>query len=179
MLQHHAYQTSAGPRIRLPYDPEWRSVVTGRREVGPVSLPFTGGEESIEALAREILKALAAKDVERLHALRVSGSEYAAICWPEFPQSRPYVKIPVEEAWAMHAAKCIGGTEAAMVEYGGRDLELESIAIEGHEEYRNFKLHRGLKLRVRAVASAETLTLAWVKTVAERDGLYKVFTYSE
>ena len=179
MLQHRAYQTSAGERLKLPYDPEWRSMVTGRREAGPVSTPFTGGAHSLEALLEEVVASVQAKDVQRLHALRLDGKEYAEICWPEFPQSRPYVKIPVEEAWSMHSAKCFSGTEQALIEYGGRALALQSISVGTVEAYRNFKLHRGLKLEVRDLGSQEVFTWSWVKTVAERDGLYKIFTYAD
>lgn len=179
MLQHRAYQTSAGNRLQLPYDPEWRSLITGRREAGPVQRSLSGGTSSLEELSELVLEALRTKDVQRMHALRLDGMEYAEICWPEFPQSRPYVKIPVEEAWAMHSAKCFSGTEQALLEYGGRNLALEAVTVEARESYRNFVLHRGLRLRVRDVETGEGLSLQWVKTAVERDGLYKVFTYAD
>jgi len=179
MLQHRAFQTSAGNRLQLPYDPEWRSLITGRREAGPVHRSLGGGAPSLEVLVELVLEALRTKDVQRMHALRLDGMEYAEICWPEFPQSRPYVKIPVEEAWAMHSAKCFSGTEQALLEYGGRNLALEAVTADARESYRNFVLHRGLSLRVRDVETGEILSLQWVRTAVERDGLYKVFTYAD
>jgi hypothetical protein len=56
---------------------------------------------------------------------------------------------------------------------------LEAINVGAVEVYRNFRLHRGLTLRVRDLSSQELLTLSWVKTVAEREGLYKIFTYAD
>jgi hypothetical protein len=181
MLQHRQFRSvlrnSSG--YGLPYDPEWRSVITGRREAPPIDAELSGGMSSLTALANAVVAAIVAEDRKRLQALRITPAEFETIFWPEFPQSRPYVRIPVAEAWGFHLAKCLGGVGRALQDFGGRQLELIDVSYGSTKEYTNFVLYEDVTLHTLDPESHERVDLGVVPTLAKRNGRFKVFIYRD
>jgi len=178
MLRHPAYRSAGegAPGYALPYDPEWRSMVTGRRAASEVEDEFVDAAPSLDDLAREIVGALQGADDGALHRLRIDQREFTEICWPEFPQSRPYLKIPAVEAWNFHSAQCAEGVVGALRAHGGQPLEVQAVEYGAKRQYRNFTLYDDVVLRVRDASGREG-ALRFVRSIAERQGGYKVFIY--
>jgi hypothetical protein len=181
MLRHPRVRSSVqdAPGYRIPYDPEWRTLITGRRVVAPNDLPVVGGAGDVEGLARAVLTALHAKDAARLLELGVEEEQWKEVYWPAFPQSRPYLKIPVEEVWDLHRAENRSGVDRMLRELSDRDLVLESTSHGAPERYTNFTLLPDLRIRAVDASTGEIVEIDQVKTLALRQGRYKVYMYSE
>lgn len=164
------------PGYAMPYDPEWRSVVEGRRRVGPTSLEFTEGETSLRNLGDALLKAVREHDLNLLNSVRVDRDEYQLILWPEFPQSRPFLRIPPDEAWMFQSARQRKGLEEVLARYGDRDLSMESLQVGSKEPFTNFTLYRGVTLTATDVKNGKTVQVLKDATVAERNGRFKLLS---
>jgi hypothetical protein len=140
----------------IPYDPEWRSVVTGRREVGPTNLRLIGGAGSLEELGGFILFALEDADMQALSDLAVVRDEFEQLLWPEFPQSRPYMRVPSSEAWHFHLAKSTKGLQILMKEAGKKRLALDGITVAEVRPFTNFTLYEGVVINVVDQDTGET-----------------------
>lgn len=180
MLQHPRYQSafSNAPGYALPYDPEWRSVVRGRREVDPVEHEFEGGERSMEELAAAFVAALEDGSEQALFDLRVNRHEFEAILWPEFPQSRPYLKITTNDAWMLHHSASLSGIRMIAASYRGHELELVDVAFEDAFEYTNFTMFRNVVIRVRDRATQTEHDIQAIPAIVSRNGRYKAYMYS-
>jgi hypothetical protein len=163
----------------LPYDPEWRSVLTGRREAPRIEGDLAAGASSLEGLAEAVLDALASEDERELQRLRVTKDEYTTMLWPEFPQSRPYLKTPVEEVWGFHRAKCLGGGRELLREFGGRRYELEAVEFGTAQEFTNFVKYDDVVLAVFDTTTQERRRINGVSSVVGRGSSYKVFIYRD
>ncbi len=170
---------TSSPGYVPPNDPEADAVRTGKRVVGKIDLPFTGGESTPERLAIRILAAVEASDMNALQALRVNADEFTQILWPEFPQSRPITNAKVGDVWFFLDQRCHGGISAGLTDWGGQKLELLGLTYEvGRAPYTNFTLYDGVRLHVRA-ESGEEFALKFVGTLAERNGVWKVYAYTD
>lgn len=154
-------------------------MITGRREAPPVDLELSGGASSLTDLAQELLAAVDARDEYALAALRLTKHEFAVICWPEFPESRPITHITVDDAWMFSATQSQAGASRTVGLYGGRNLELERIETDGPFAYRNFVRHRNVVLVVRDVDRGEEIRLRFVPSVIERHGRFKALLYKD
>jgi hypothetical protein len=181
MLEHPQYRTiRRNPgEYPIPYDPEWRSVVTGRRDVDPIDLELEGGKGSIEELGEALVAAVTARDSRALFELAVSEKEFKTIFWPEFPQSRPYLRIPADEVWGFHHAKCHGGIKDVLGEFGGRRLELERLITGNRKPYTGFTMIEDVKLQVLDLDNHERYVLSFVPTLVKRNGTYKAYIYRD
>jgi hypothetical protein len=181
MLQHPSYRSSGtGTRgFAMPYDPEWRALVHGRRDAAAVDLELQGGAARMEDLAHAILESLRARDVDRLLELHLDRGEFLGICWPEFPQSRPYLKIPEAEAWSFQQSKCAEAALSGVRTWGGRAWVLDGIGHTRSTAYRNFTLHEGVTVRAIDGETGRLEALDIAPVVVERNGRFKVFVYGE
>jgi len=162
----------------LPYDPEWRSVVRGRREVGPTNLQFHRGLVSLEALATSYLEGLGSQDVDMLFDLGVTPQEFKGILWPEFPQSRPFLRIPADEAWLFQLTHMNDDLASLYGRLGGVDRELVSVKVGSAMEFTNFRLLNDVTITAHEVDTGKIVTLH-LDAVAERNGRYKVYTFGK
>jgi len=167
------------PGYYPPDDPESMSVVTGRRDAPAVDLELAGGASSIENLARLLLDDLQARNEGAMHALRLTKHEFAVICWPEFPESRPITHITVDDAWEFQAPTSLAGSSRAISAYGGRDLSLLKVQVGRVETFRNFTLHREVTLVVRDDATKEAIGLRFVPSIVERHGRFKALLFKD
>ena len=132
---------------------------------------------SPEALAREVLAAIARNDRVRLEELALSEEEFKTVVWPELPSSRPDVGLPVDYAWRDLTTKSRADLARTLASFGGRKLELVGIGFRGEStEYRNLRVRRMSQLDVRA-PSGETARIRVFGSAIELNGRVKVFSY--
>ncbi len=165
------------PGYALPYDPEWRSVVTGKRQVGPTPLQLHGGAGSLEALARAYLEAIGTGDEIGVLRLRVSREEWEGILWPEFPQSRPYVRIKPEDAWMLHHATSMSGVQKGLENFRGHTLELVEVTHGETVAYTNFTLVEDVVIRARDQKTQKFVEIPYLHAVVGRNGHYKAYIF--
>jgi hypothetical protein len=181
MRRHPEYasmvQNSAG--YAPPYDPEWRASIEGKRKAEPVGLELHGGFSSLRDLAEAVMKELREKDAEGLQELRIRKEEFEIVCWPSFPQSRPYLKIPVAEAWGFHFASSRSGGLQGLRSFGGRSLALEGLGYADIVDYDNFKLFNDLEIIAVDEDTNDRIELSFVQSAIERNGVFKVFMYED
>ncbi len=164
------------PGYVAPVDPDSGAVRTGRRAAGDVAQRFKGGSPSLDALARTILLAAAKGDRKRLSGLCLTHDEFAAILWPEFPQGRPVTGATANDGWYFLERRNLGGVSRLLGDWQGRALTLVRIERAGPaERYRNFRLHRGLTIVAREAGGRE-VRIDDLRTVAERKGVYKIYS---
>jgi hypothetical protein len=167
------------PGYSPPADPESSSVLTGRRNAPAVSLELGGGARSIGALARNLLAAIQARDERAMHAQRLTFGEFEVICWPEFPQSRPITRITATDAWEFSLTSSLAGAGRTVGLYGGHELELVRVDVDRTEEFRNFRLHRGVVIVARDTVDGSEVSLHFLPSVVERHGRFKALLYHD
>lgn len=165
-----------------PNDPEAESVYRGRRIVDELSedaVRLSHAYDTPEELVQDILDLVLYEDRAGIESLHVTKEEFATLCWPEFPQSRPITNIPVGDAWMFHAAHCHEGTSNLLKDWGGTELSLREIEYtEGLARYRNFNLYHGII--VHAVTDrGEPVRLTHIPSLIERNGRWKVYMYKD
>jgi hypothetical protein len=180
MLRHPEYaRFNHDKTLPMYYDPEWRSHVNGRREVPVNDLVLAGGAVSVEELLTFVLFALGDEDADGVDQLRINRDEFQLLCWPEFPQSRPYLKIPPDEAWSFHFASMRKGAKKAFHEFAGKPLSLVSFDIGSVQEYTNFRILQDVTMTVLDADTGQEIQLDMVEAVLACRGKYKVFMYRE
>jgi hypothetical protein len=180
MLAHPKVRSSlqGSPGFAMPYDPEWRSMVTGRREVDKRDYRLHGGSASLQELGHAVLAGLQNADSRALYAQRIDADEFGSLLWPEFPQSRPYLKIPLWEAWGFNHAKGVSGINAALQTYGHRKLQLMDLRHAGVREFVNFRLLEDVRIVARDLDNGELLELRIVPAVVQCKGRFKAMNFS-
>lgn len=181
MLRQPEYDLSVAnsPGDKLPYDPEWRSMRTGKREVAVHDRAFTtGGSSSLDELAEDYVFGLNQDDEGVLKDLRITRDDFVGILWPEFPQSRPALHIPEEESWFFSLSHLTEGLQKTMVATKGRKLKLEAVQVTSVKQFTNFRILE-VEITAQDQATGESVTITGDKggTVAERLGRYKFYLY--
>jgi hypothetical protein len=160
-------------------DPESASVAIGRRTSAPlVRKRFRGGLRSLDEVGRTVCRLLQRRAADSLLALCVSQDEFRDILWREFPQSRPVTGLTWEDAWRVLYVRLLSGTRDATGDWGGRPCEF--LRFERKDTtalYKNFKLHNGLILVARD--GEEIVKMHWLRSVAERQGVFKIYSTTD
>jgi hypothetical protein len=158
-------------------DPESTSVVVGRRTNAPrVSQRFQGGARSLEDLGRRVCRALHHERADSLLALCITEEEFRTILWRELPQSRPATGLTWQDAWSTLSMRLYSGTRGATQDHGGHYYEfLHFERSDTTARYRNFKLHNGLILVARD-DQGQIERFDWLRSVAERNGAFKIYS---
>jgi len=164
-------------------DPESSAVLLGRRPGAPrVRKPFRGGARTLDELGRTIVRQLHHSERDSLFALCVDQQEFADILWREFPQSRPATGLQWQDAWTILYARLRSGCSQALGDHGGEPYEFlrfEPLARpDSVFRYRNFTLHNGLFMVVRNPAG-EIERWNWLRSVAERQGRFKIYSTTD
>jgi hypothetical protein len=98
---------------------------------------------SIEALAREVLAALASRDAPRLRELALSEAEFRDVIWPELPASRPERNMTVDYVWNDTKVKSEAGLRSVLAEHGGQSFEFIRVEFRGETtQHRSFLVRR-------------------------------------
>lgn len=144
---------------------------------GRPSLPLARTFDSAEAAAREVLEALAARDIGTLAHLAVTEHEFRQIIWPELPSSRPEVNLPVAYAWGTLAQNSQGSLASTLATHGGRRYTLVTLRVTGRSTpYETFTVHRDVALDVNDEAGTRRQIRVF-GSLLERNGRWKVFSF--
>ena len=180
MIHHPEYARFNHDRtLPMYYDPEWRAQVNGRRDVPVNTLQLAGGATSVDELLTFVLLALADEDGDSIDQLRVNRDEFQLLCWPEFPQSRPYLKIPPDEAWSFHFASMRKGAKKAFQTWSGKPLDLVTFSVGSTREFTNFRLLEDVSETVLDADTGEEQELGAIEAILACRGRYKVFMYRD
>ena len=134
------------------------------------------GQPSKEALAELLLLGLREKDRELLESLRVTEREYTDLLFPEFPAAGGNAAASFH--WMLLQTGSVPGIESALEAYGGVDYELlEVIATKGTQDYRTFRIHSKVELRVRRRSDQSLGQIRVCGSMVERGGQFKVLSY--
>ncbi len=173
-LYRSSVENSAG--FDVPYDPEWRAELTGRREAPLHDLGLLGGAGSVEQLVEFMVIALEAGDKDMLRDLRLKREEFLYVFWPEMPRSRPFLRIPPDEAWSFHYASSRKGMQETVEQFGGRHLEIRNIRLGEVREFTNFRILRDVVITLKDIDTGETLEMH--HSITECKGKFKVYMYA-
>jgi hypothetical protein len=175
MLAQPAFRSSLEntPGYVLPYDPEWRSMLSGRRHAPPVEGNFTGGAPSLQELGHQLVFAVRNQDDLLFLDLRITREEFLEILWPEFPQSRPYLKIPPDEAWMLQFTAMRDQMGSILTKLGGRNLILDRVDDGAVREFTNFRIHDGVTVTGVDQGTGEKVRVVANATAVERHGRWK------
>jgi hypothetical protein len=158
-------------------DAELESVKRGRRivEKRQVSLD-EGGAAEIRELVENVVIALDAADGRALDRNAVTYHEFETILWPEFPQSRPAVNVPVGEAWDFLHHRNIASFNRTTGDVKGKGFRVARVAVAGPvREFTNFRLHEGISVTV-ANDAGEAREFTMIRSVVECQGRFKVYS---
>jgi hypothetical protein len=130
-----------------------------------------------DALARAVLRALAASDKSKLQSLALSEAEFRDHVWPELPTSRPERNVPFEYAWGQMKQRSDGSLSYTFQRYAGKRLTLVQTGATGETtQYKTFLVMRDSEI----VATDETgreLVIRLFGSMMVKDGRYKVFSF--
>lgn len=170
------------PGYALPEDRERDSIERGRRVAplvdGHLSSPATS---SLASLIQEILAGLHAGDGAHLESLGITYEEWLRLCWPEFPESRPAPQVRPEEAYFFMQRTSSAGVGRGLSEFASLDLIPVRVRCEpGVFRYANFNLYHDLEIfATPRNGDGPTVRIGFVKSVIERNGMWKVFSYAD
>lgn len=170
---------SSMPGYEAADDPEANSVRLGRREVGPIEIELSNGQDSPEELAISVLECIASTDLERLRALGITEDEFESLCWPEFPESRPITGWQGHEAWLFFMRRNLAGSNRGLDDFAGQALVLDQIVYRtGRADFSNFDLYLDLEIHARTV-DGEPVVLDFVRSFIERNGRWKIYSFKD
>jgi hypothetical protein len=169
----------SSPGYYPPDDPESLSVLRGRRDAPVVEGALSGGEESLQDLARALLEGIEARDEGALHALRVTRAEFERFVWPELPESRPVTNLVLDEVWGFGDAQSVAGAGRVIGLYGGRDLTFLRVDYSRADTFRNFILYRDVRILIRDPKDGRVISLGMAPSVMERHERYKALIFKD
>jgi hypothetical protein len=149
-------------------------------EPGPLRA-LEDAEPSAEQLIDQFLGALARKDPDALHRLRVTETEYREILMPtSVPEGQP-LRQPSKEfadlAWGLLDEKSRYYEQSLLVEYGGRQLRLKDVSYaKGEKTFAGYSARQQLRLILEDVISGGELELA-TGSIVEVAGRYKFISF--
>ena len=136
---------------------------------------------SSSALVDRFLTALAAKDPDALHRLRVTEAEYREILLPgSVPEGQPLKTLTPEFAdfaWGRLDTRCRYYEQYLLERYGGRRLTVRRSTYEkGETRYATYTAHRQLRMELEDETTGEDGELA-TGSIVEVDGGFKFISY--
>jgi hypothetical protein len=142
------------------------------------STPLANAQPTADALAREVLTALARQDPARLESLALNEEEFRRHVWPALPAARPERNLPVSYVWGDLRQKGEMRLRAILGAHSGRRYQLQSVTFSGGmTEYSGFRVHRDALLKVRDSTGADH-ELRPFGSAIEKDGAWKVFSFN-
>lgn len=143
----------------------------------PAPSPLASAHESPEALAREVLSALATRDRTRLESLALSEAEFRARVWPELPASRPERNLTADYVWTDLEQKSRASLQTTLARLGGRHLELRRVEFRGETtDYETFSVSRDAELVVADADGVEQRVRVFGSVLHDGDRV-KIFSY--
>ncbi len=147
------------------------------RSQRPGERAFNGSAPSMEVLARDALRGMAAADTALLNALRLTESEHNRAVWPELPAGAPEIGFPVDLAWRNIQLR----NESALERVGGwylsNPVRYQVTQCRGETQaFATFRVHTDCWVLF-LTTRGELLEAQLFKDVLERDGGFKIFRY--
>ena len=134
-------------------------------------------QPSADALAREVLNALASRNETRLRELALTEQEFEARVWPSLPAARSERNLPWSYVWMDLRQKSDATLRRTLSEHGGRRYQLQSVKFAGAPAaYGDYQVCRDAVLVVRD-PSLEIAELRVFGSMIFADGGWKVFSY--
>ena len=138
---------------------------------------FANLQPTPEALAREVLVAIAQRQPERLRALALNEDEFEHRVWRGLPAARPERNLPWSYVWMDLRQKSDATLDRTLRRYAGQQFTVASIRFEGGAtDHGDFRVHRETVLEVRDSAGS-SLDLRVLGSMIEADTGWKVFSY--
>lgn len=141
----------------------------------PRSLRFA--QPTAEAVAAEVLQALATRDVERLERLLITRDEFCSLVWPELP-SRDIPNLTCDWVWEafepMNRAKRV----ELMATHGGQQYHLVRLTCARHSSYRTFTVHEKPRVTIKDGSGGEH-DLRLFGSLLQLDNQFKLLSFGE
>ncbi|MEW5980916.1 MAG: hypothetical protein AB1806_00940 [Acidobacteriota bacterium] len=138
---------------------------------------FSHTFQSADALAAEVLDALARKDAPHLQALALGEHEFRKWVWPRLPVSRPGVNVSFDYFWKDFAFKSRASLASTLHEFGGERFVLQRVEFLGETtDYGTFSVSRDAQLTV-TDALGRQRTICVFGSVVQTGGRHKLFSY--
>ena len=139
--------------------------------------PLDSAFTTSEALAQEVLRALARRDETRLRQLALSEREFEERVWPGLPAARPERNLPWSYVWMDLKQKSDASLKRTLSEHGGRTYKLQQVRFDGeHTAHGNYDVYRETVLVV-AGNDGNSLEFRLLGSMIAADGSWKVFSY--
>jgi hypothetical protein len=130
-----------------------------------------------EALALDVLDAVADNDLARMENLALTEEEFRTIVWPKLPASRREVGMPADYLWTDLSTKSRAHLHDTLARVAGKRFELVDVEFEGETtDYETFRVRRRSVLRVRT-GDGRVQRLRVFGSMIELDRRVKVFSY--
>jgi hypothetical protein len=140
--------------------------------------PLANTHPSADALAREVLSALAQQDASRLKALALNEEEFRGSVWPALPAARPERNLPFSYVWGELRQKSDARLQDRLAAHRGQSYELREVIFSGGAtKYAGFTVHRDALLVVRDSTGVEHQIRPFGSAI-EKDGRWKVFSFN-
>lgn len=143
-----------------------------------VTVRFTAGPSSLDALARGVVEAAVASDTAALRGFRLTEREHEARVWPEAPVSRQDgPEFPHALAWENIEMRNAAGLARLLSLLEGRPVEYRRAACDGPEErYDSYLVLTDCRLEI-VGEDGEVERLQIFRSVVVADGVYKLIRY--
>ncbi len=140
--------------------------------------PLVNTQPTADALAREVLAALARQDYARLEALALDEEEFRRYVWPSLPAARPERNLPFTYVWGDLRQKSNNRLRATLGAHRGQAYQLETVTFSGGTtDYSGFRVHRDAVLKARDRAG-HVMDLRLFGSAIEKDGAWKIFSFN-
>ncbi len=129
-----------------------------------------------EALARQVLVALTAKDQQALESLRIDQSEFKKYIWPTVAGRVASGQVNADTFYTVYSRSSVAALEQHLAQHGGKKLELVKVSTGPEKQYKGYRLLPNPELTVRSEGGQEHV-LPLGSALLEHDGNVKVASY--
>ena len=157
-----------------PIDEEFRRFTA---DLGEPPVGLAGGAESLQALGRAFLRAVAERDTAGLRRLHLDRAEFAFLYYPTAPVSKPPYEMPPGLLWFQIEGISTGGVARLLDELGGREMRLDAVECTGAERQGENVLHSACLITY-VRPDGERVTQKLFGNVLERGGRFKLVSYA-
>lgn len=136
-------------------------------------------QPSMEALGRQVLRALRDEDKQALMDLALSKDEFEKFIWPELPVSNPKTNVPIDFVWNELYRRSVSHLARILQDLGGRKVSLVRVRHRGEiTEYRTHTAYPDMEVLLRDEQSGEEKEYPLFGTLVEMDGVFKIYSYA-
>jgi len=139
---------------------------------------LSGGAPSRDALVREFLRALEARDTAALRTLLMTKAEYAWLYYPTNPQGLPPYDLSPALYWFMIEGRSAQGLSQALEARGGQKLRYAGYTCDAGFSSEGENRVYGPCLVRRVQAPGDTVAERLFGPILERDGRFKFVSYA-